>query len=85
MWLYGLKNVTVWKTFNKEVSLDNFAEIEFLKKGGANNKTYKLSSVPITVSLPLKYGLDKDYEIIIKQINGSSERLLFSSKLPKTE
>ena len=65
--------------------LSSFTEIEFLKEGGVNNKTYKLSSVPITISLPLKYGLNKDYEIIIKQINDSSERLLFSGKISKTE
>ncbi|MCZ0931559.1 MAG: hypothetical protein OXJ52_00165 [Oligoflexia bacterium] len=65
--------------------LSSFAEIEFLKEGGENHKTYKLSSVPITASLPLLYGMDTDYEIAIKQINGSSERALFSSELPKSE
>lgn len=66
--------------------LSSFAEIEFLREGGENNQTYKLSSVPITVSLPLLYGIDADYEIVIKQmINGSSERVLFSSKVPKSE
>ena len=67
--------------------LSSFAEIEFLREGGGkNNQTYKLSSVPMTVSLPLKYGETADYEIVIKQvINGSSERLLFSSKLLKSK
>ena len=66
--------------------LSRSAEIEFLREGGENNQTYKLSSVPITASLPLLYGIDADYEIVIKQmINGSSERVLFSSKVPKSE
>ena len=66
--------------------LSSFAEIEFLKEGVGNHKTYKLSSVPITVSLPLKYGETADYEIVIKQvINDFAGRVLFSSKLQKSE
>ena len=65
--------------------LSSFAEIEFLRDGRETNKTHKLSSVPITASLPLLYGMDTDYEIVIKQINGSSERALFSSRVPKSE
>ena len=66
--------------------LSSFAEIEFLKEGKESHKTYKMSSVPITVSLPLKYGTTVDYEIDIKQmISGSAERVLFSSKLPKSK
>ncbi|MCZ0932345.1 MAG: hypothetical protein OXJ52_04230 [Oligoflexia bacterium] len=65
--------------------LSSFAEIEFLREGGGNHKTHKLSSVPITVSLPLKYG-KTDYEVVIKQmINGSKERALFSRKLQRAE
>ena len=67
--------------------LSSFAEIEFLREGGGeNNQTYKLSSVPITASLPLLHGIDADYEIVMKQMmNASSERVLFSSKVPKTK
>ncbi|MCZ0932343.1 MAG: hypothetical protein OXJ52_04220 [Oligoflexia bacterium] len=66
--------------------LSSFAEIEFLREGGENHKAYKLSSVPITISLPLKYGENADYEIVIKQtMNGSKERALFSRKLQKPE
>ena len=66
--------------------LSSFAEIEFLKEGGENHNIYKLSSVPITVSLPLKYGETTGYEVIIKQvINSSAERVLFSKKLQKSE
>ena len=66
--------------------LSRSAEIEFLREGGENNQTYKLSSVPITASLPLLHGIDADYEIVIKQmINGSSEKVLFSSKVLKSE
>ena len=65
--------------------LSSFAEIEFLREGrGKANTSYKLSSVPMTVSLPLKRGVTTDYEVVIKQIaNGHSKRVLFSSKLPK--
>ena len=65
--------------------LTSFTEIEFLREGGGTaNTSYKLSSVPMTVSLPLKHGVTADYEVVIKQMaNGSSERMLFSSKLPK--
>ena len=64
--------------------LSSFVEIEFLKEGGENHQTYKLSSVPITVALPLKYGETEDYEVVIKQfINGAKERVLFSRKLQK--
>ena len=62
------------------------ADIEFLKNGGESHKSYKLFSVPMTVSLPLEYRVDADYEIIIKQIvNGSKEKMLFSRKLQKSE
>ena len=65
--------------------LSSFAEIEFLREGGGTAKTsYKLSSVPMTVSLPLKHGVTANYEIVIKQmVNDSSERLLFARELPK--
>ena len=66
--------------------LSSFAEIEFLKEGGENHKTYKLSSVPITVSLPLKYRETANYEVVIKQmINGAEKRVLFSRKLQIAE
>ena len=66
--------------------LSSFAEIEFLRKGGENHKSYKLSAVPITVSLPLKQRKTVDYEIVIKQMrNGSKERALFSRKLQQSK
>ena len=62
------------------------AEIEFLREeGGEANERHRLSSVPITVSLLLKHGVAEDYKIVIKQINGSRERVLFSGKLQKPE
>ena len=62
------------------------ADIEFLKNGGESHKSYKLFAVPMTISLPLEYGADADYEIVIKQImSGSKERALFSRKLQRSE
>ena len=62
------------------------ADIEFLKNGGESHKSYKLFSVPMTISLPLEYGAEADYEIVIKQmVNSFKERVLFSRKLQNSE
>ena len=64
--------------------LSSFAEIEFLRRGEENRTAYELSSIPLTVSLPLKHGAAEDYEVVIKKIiSDSEERVLFSSQLPR--